>query len=256
MKLPMNELLAGRRRVYLVRHAEVSYFSDDGTPQRPDEVPLNADGRDQAKHLHDTFDGVPLDRVVTSDLGRTVETASILLGARDLHIERRAGLNEIRAGKLVDWIGEIGPSPTELAKFFTGTFRRRVRPEDRFLAGESYQEFQDRVLPTFDALLADDGWRHLLVVAHGGANRVILSHTLSSSLDSLGQLEQDAGCINIIDVDEDGGFLVRLMNFTPYEPLKNNLRLTTMESLFHNNLGAFLSLADSELRGAHEPPES
>ena len=30
-----------RRRLYLMRHAEVSYFSPHGTPVNPAEVPLN-----------------------------------------------------------------------------------------------------------------------------------------------------------------------------------------------------------------------
>ena len=37
-----------RRRLYLMRHAEVSYFSPDGKPVNPAEVPLNEEGVEQA----------------------------------------------------------------------------------------------------------------------------------------------------------------------------------------------------------------
>ena len=38
-----------RRRLYLMRHAEVSYFAEDGSPVDPREVPLNEEGIAQAK---------------------------------------------------------------------------------------------------------------------------------------------------------------------------------------------------------------
>ena len=38
-----------RRRLYLMRHAEVSYFAEDGSPVDPRDVPLNEEGIAQAK---------------------------------------------------------------------------------------------------------------------------------------------------------------------------------------------------------------
>jgi probable phosphoglycerate mutase len=72
----------------------------------------------------------------------------------------------------------------------------------------------------------------LLIVAHGGVNRAILAHVLGSGLSGFGALEQDPAAINIIDVDDAGSGLVRLVNFTPYNPLKQGWHLTTMERLF------------------------
>jgi probable phosphoglycerate mutase len=37
--------LSTRRRIYLLRHAEVAYFDEDGQPVAPDEVPLTPAGR-------------------------------------------------------------------------------------------------------------------------------------------------------------------------------------------------------------------
>ena len=39
----------GRRRIYLLRHAEVAYFDAHGRPLPPDDVPLTARGRAQAE---------------------------------------------------------------------------------------------------------------------------------------------------------------------------------------------------------------
>jgi broad specificity phosphatase PhoE len=40
--------LSTRRRIYLLRHAEVAYFDEHGQPVAPDEVPLTPTGRRQA----------------------------------------------------------------------------------------------------------------------------------------------------------------------------------------------------------------
>jgi len=73
-------------------------------------------------------------------------------------------------------------------------------------------------------------------VAHGGTNRMILSRTLGGGLDTFGRLEQDAGCINIIDLDPDGSFLLRLINYTPGSPIKAAMRLSTMERIYMSAL--------------------
>ena len=51
MSQQLRQNIEARRRVYLVRHGEVSYFDDAGTPHRPDLVPLNEEGREQAREL-------------------------------------------------------------------------------------------------------------------------------------------------------------------------------------------------------------
>ncbi len=45
----------GRRRIYLARHADVSYFNTQGAALDTRAVPLNATGRAQATELSETF---------------------------------------------------------------------------------------------------------------------------------------------------------------------------------------------------------
>jgi probable phosphoglycerate mutase len=119
---------------------------------------------------------------------------------------------------------------------FIGALDGDLGREARFLAGETFGAFQDRVLPVFRALVDSPSWKEMLIVAHGGTNRVILLHALGAGLSSLGRIEQDAGSINVIDVSADGSLLVRLMNYSPYSPLKDGLRATTMERIFLEHL--------------------
>src|SRR5260370_9601438 len=83
-----------------MRQGEVDYFGPDGKPYRPETVPLNAEGREQAAAAARELAAVPLDRVVASGLRRSVETAALAIGPRPLTAENRPDLREIETGKL------------------------------------------------------------------------------------------------------------------------------------------------------------
>ena len=214
-----------RRRLYLMRHGEVNYF-EQGRPAPPEGVHLNEQGRAQAAAAARALADVSLDRAVTSGLPRTEQTAAIVVGERALPIETAPALREIRGGRLADI------PPQELRRTFVDALTRRLSAADTFLLGESFGDFRDRVLPAFHTLIADTSWNTMLLVAHGAVNRVILADTIGLDLHGLGHLEQDAGCINLLDFDEHGYGIVRLVNYTPYNPLKHGLALTTMERYF------------------------
>ena len=210
-----------RRRIYLMRHAQVAYF-EDGEPVRPDLVPLTAEGRKQAEAAAAFLDGIRFDRVITSGLPRTLETAEIVASGAD--IESWPELREIEAGRLAD-IPE-----DQLERTFIEAWRDVVPEEVRFLGGETIGSLLDRVLPAVERLLADDEWDVVLAVLHGGVNRAIISHALTGERAMLGNLEQSPGCVNILDVGDD--WVVRAVNVSPTDPTHLGGRLRTMEELW------------------------
>jgi broad specificity phosphatase PhoE len=217
--------LPSRRRVYLMRHGDVSYFPE-GRPVPPEGVPLNDEGRAQAHAAARTLAEVPFDRAISSGLPRTDETAAIVLAERELAVEIEPGLREIRPGRLAD-------IPTgDLYRTFTEALTRPLTADDRFMLGESFGDLQARVLPAYQALVANRSWQRLLIVAHGAVNRVILGDVLGVGLESFGHLEQDPACINIFDLDEPGYGIIRLLNYTPYSVVKTGIELTSMERYF------------------------
>jgi broad specificity phosphatase PhoE len=218
-----------RRRIYLMRHGEVNYFVD-GQPVPPPEAKLNAIGKEQARAAGHVLAEISFDRVVATGLSRTMETAAIVLRAReqpaDLHIEANPGLQEIRGTRTIDL------PRAELEPLFLNSMTSSVSAENRFLNGEKYGEFAARVVPAFELLVAEQNWQHLLLVAHGAVNRAILTHILHAPIETMGHIEQDAGCINLIDIDQRGFGIVRLLNYTPENPSKQGMQLTTMERYF------------------------
>jgi broad specificity phosphatase PhoE len=210
-----------RRRIYLMRHAQVSYF-EDGRPLRPDLVPLTATGREQAHAAAELLKAIRFDRVITSGLPRTLETARIV--APDKEPESWPELREIESGRLED-IPE-----DEIEAAFVHLWRDVVPEDTPFLGGETIGSLFDRVLPAIDRLRADESWDTVLLVLHGAVNRAILSYALTGGRSMLGNIEQSPACVNVLDVGEDS--VVRAVNHTPYDPAHLGSRLTTMEELW------------------------
>ena len=210
-----------RRRLYLMRHGEVSYISEDGRLADPSQVRLTDEGREQAQAAAQAFAGINFDRVVTSGLPRTVETATIVAPA--IEAEAWSDLREIRGGRLSEIPADA------LRHEFMHAFRGVIPNETRFLRGESIGELFDRVVPALERLVATDDWDTTLAVLHGGVNRAILSYALTGEHMFLGHFEQAPGCVNVLDLGEGGEWIVRAVNVAPYDFLHQAHRQTTME---------------------------
>ncbi|RQH08614.1 histidine phosphatase family protein [Paraburkholderia dinghuensis] len=221
-----------RRRIFLMRHGDVTYFDDSGRAIDPDTVPLNKDGRAQAIAAGRAFasQAAHFDRVIVSGLRRTVETAQLVLAETGQHIDLdiEPAWQEIRGGRLATI------PPDELESAFLRAFDGIVAEDVRFLGGETIGELLDRVLPALAALRADPSWDTVLLVLHGGVNRAILSHAITAGARTFfGHLAQATGCINALDVGAaNGDWVLRTLNYSPPSPLHRDVRNTTMEMLY------------------------
>ena len=220
-------MTTARRRIYLMRHAQVRYFEGLDAEQ----VVLTEEGRRQAHTAAAALAPITFDRVVTSGLARTMETAAIV--APGIEAEVRYELREIESGEL------RGVAPEAVHELMATAFRGVVPLDTRFLGGESIDALFERVHPEVDALLADPAWDVLLLVLHGGVNRAILGHALTGARVFLGGFEQSPACINVIDVAADGSSIVRAVNHTAYDPAHVEApRTTTMEHLWEEYTAA------------------
>jgi probable phosphoglycerate mutase len=224
-----------------MRHAEVAYFSPEGRAYPPATVPLTEAGRCQAEAAGRALADVPLDRVVTSGLPRAVETAELVLGGRSLPLEACPELREIEPGRLRDLAG-AGADPEAIHAAIDRAFRTAITadltPQSRFLGGETFGALAERAWPALVRIAAESGWRHLLVVAHTVVNLVLLGRMLGAGLATLAALDQEYGCINIVDVDEAECFLVRLINGTPANWLKAGVEHNALELLYEQYLAS------------------
>lgn len=231
----MNLALPGtacRRRVYLMRHAAVSYFDTEGAPLDPRFVSLTEEGRAQARAAADMLSNIPFDAAVCSGLPRAAETARIVLGPRQLPVDEDARLKEVKAGRLREV--PAGRLEQVVAYAYDGA----AAPGAGFIGGETWAAFSARVLAAWQDFMRRPGWLHLLLVAHDAVNRVVLADITGAGLIGLNTFEQDAACVNIIDVDVENGAvqraLLRAVNISPYNLAKTDHHLTVMEKVYRS----------------------
>jgi broad specificity phosphatase PhoE len=233
-----------RRRIYLLRHGQVAYFAD-GKPLHPDDVVLTEEGRRESRVTAEALAGVTFDRVVTSGLSRTVETARIV--APGVEPEFWPELRELEPGRLADL--------EDAEDAFLRVWRGVVPEERRFLGGETIGSLLDRVLPALERLVADPDWDAALVVVHGGVIRALLSFALTGERSFLGNFEVSPASISVLDVGPKAPskatpvsgrataalppslaapdeWIVRAVNVTPYDLAHTRTRLRTMEELW------------------------
>lgn len=154
-------------RLLLVRHGQS--LANVERRIQDDDDPLTEFGRAQARavgrHLAERGD---VTHLYASPLARAYETASLVGTAIGLQPVAMPGLAEVNAGTAAGTLWEDWrvQHPEEAAKIESGSGRM----EDRWLGGESGQEFADRVLAAYDELVT----QHLgtddvvTAVSHGG----------------------------------------------------------------------------------------
>jgi broad specificity phosphatase PhoE len=220
----------GRKRVYLMRHGEVSYTRPDGQTVFSTQVPLTDEGQAQARQMRELLAPAPFDLGVHTGLARTRHTAELVLEGRGLKLEEIAQLREIEPGAIEHLSDE------RIDAEFTYGLERAAEPGAAFLpGGERFADFERRVVAAFEEFLRRPDWSTALLVAHGGTNAVILAWVTRGGLAGLPAFEQDAGCVNIIDADVvDGEILRRILravNLTPYNLAKHEHYLTVAERI-------------------------
>jgi probable phosphoglycerate mutase len=219
----------GRKRIYLMRHGEVSYRRADGRAEFSTQVHLTDEGVAQARAMRELLAEVPFDLGAHTGLARTRQTAELVLEGRGVALEEIGALREIQAGSIDHLTDE------RLDAEFTYGLERAAEPGAAFPGGETFAAFQARIVPAFEALLRRPDWTTALMVGHGGTNAVILAWVTRGGLAGLSAFEQDAGCVNIIDADVVDGEIVRRMlravNLTPYNLTKHEHYLTVAERI-------------------------
>lgn len=178
--------------IYLLRHGEIKGSEIKRFIGQTD-VGLNQKGVDQARFWQGYFADIKIDRVFSSPLSRCVETARIVTGRADPEITRVNEFGEIDLG---DWDGQtFARIKADCPQAWEARGRDLVnyRPP----GGESFADLFARVVPAFHKIARQDRGDSL-IVAHAGANRMILCDLLGKALKDLFTIDQAYGCLNII----------------------------------------------------------
>jgi alpha-ribazole phosphatase/probable phosphoglycerate mutase len=201
-----------RTRIYLVRHGQVEGYQQKRYNGQIN-VRLTELGKEQSERICVCLADVALDAIYSSDLDRSRYCARLIADDHGLVVVAEEALREINFG---DWEGRTW---LELQEAYPDDWQKRLQDLTNYQVpgGESLQDAADRIRPVIRRILQKHPNGDVALVAHGGVNRIILLDAIGAALEQAFSIEQDYGCLNIIDYLDDGLSVVRLLNGTAHQ---------------------------------------
>jgi len=193
-----------RTRVYLARHGEVV---NHGVYNGQTDVDITATGIQQMERLRDLLKKKNLSAVYSSDLLRTEKGAQIIAQPHSLRPESFPEFREMHFGR---WQGLSYPEvmeryPADIPQWMSSLEHFRIP------GGESVLDMRNRAIPKLQELIEHHRGQEFALVCHGALNRLIIAEALHLPFAHLLRIEQDYGCLNIIEYTSSWT-LVKLVN--------------------------------------------
>ena len=193
--------------LYIVRHGQTEE-NLNGIIQGHKPGELTALGIEQAKLLALRLKDQKFDAIYSSDLKRAVDTCWHVARFHDVPVSYTALLRErcsgIFEGRRREYLWE--------AEKLSGLPQVDFTPE----AGESFRDLRRRADLFLSNLQALGEQKTILIVSHGGWNRMLLGIAMNKSVEESLPIPQKNTCVNIIEYDESSGFNVNLLNCTEH----------------------------------------
>ncbi|NQT57004.1 MAG: alpha-ribazole phosphatase [Desulfobacteraceae bacterium] len=194
-------------RLYLIRHGQINGYEKFPVYGHTD-VDMTKTGNLQMEKMAERLSLTEIKAIYSSDLKRSNKGALQIARYHDVPIYSLPELREMCFG---DW---EGLTLSEIRNRFPGEMQKRQADLLHYNVpgeGESIKQFSERISNCFERILGEQKDNDFVIVAHGGVNRVILCNALGLDLVKIFNLQQDYGCLNIIDYFSDST-LVRLIN--------------------------------------------
>ncbi len=196
--------------LYIIRHGRTEGAEDRRYKGHID-VPLSEEGLAQVRALAEFLQasGTPGSHIYSSDLKRAVQTAEAIRQALGCALTIDTRLRERNFGR---W---EGMTFEEIARHWPDAFENWKSDPLRFHPpeGESTLEVKHRVMEAVQDILKAHRGKQVFIVAHGGVNRVLLCEFMGLDLRHIFRIEQDFGCINVVDIYEDGFPVIKRLNY-------------------------------------------
>lgn len=194
-------------RIYLIRHGQVEGFDSPRYNGQAD-VHLTEYGIEQYHRLKERLASENISACYTSDLTRCITGAEIICKALGTAPIAHSELRELNIGiwEGLTWLEIQSKWPEGWQARLADLVNYRV-PE-----GENLLDVEARVMPLINRIVERHRGEEVLVTAHGGVNRIVLLNAIGAPLAGMFNIEQNFGCLNIIDYYADGRATVKLLN--------------------------------------------
>jgi broad specificity phosphatase PhoE len=196
--------------ILLIRHGETAW-NREKIFRGVYDVPLNENGRAQARHLAQALASRRLNAAYSSPLSRASETAQIALEPHGLQAAVHEGLKDFNYGEWTGLKDEV-------------VARKWSREHARWLAqphqarppgGDTLQELFDRAFEAVEQIAQEHDGQTVALFAHRVVNKLLVLGMLTLPLERFPFIRQDNCCVN--EFQRSGkGYVVISLNDTSH----------------------------------------
>ena len=194
-------------KIFLVRHGEVAN-ADERCYNGHYNVNLSPEGLRQMMSVADRLKDKPIKAVYSSDLQRTVKGAKIIA---ERHSIKPIAIKELRELNYGIWEGKRLEDirnlyPDDVLDRYNNIENHRIQ------GGETLLEMKERVLSSINTIIDRHKRDNVVIVSHGGVNRIVLLWSLNMAVKDFYRIQQNYSALNIINFYDNGNSIVELMN--------------------------------------------
>lgn len=191
--------------IYLIRHGETDYNKYHKL-QGWSDIPLNENGIELAKQTAEGMKDISFDYVFSSPLDRAIKTAEIIVGDKNVTIEKDDRLKEINlaAYEGIDKSLVDNDVNHPMHNYFSnpGQYNPTDGPESFDDVKKRVDEFlNEKVIPL------EKKYQKILIVGHGCMNHCIINPILGIGNDNFRKVQLPNCAVSIISL-ENGKFSV------------------------------------------------
>lgn len=156
---------------FLMRHGETN-TNRNHIWQGSQDIPLNENGREQAREVARIVREINPEYVITSNLSRAIETGELAAHlVKDARFIIDPDLRERNCGEAE------GLTTEEISKRYGISMTMTSRELDNVPGAEPYEDFAGRVISTLEKIYNRYGETKILLVSHGGVIRTFYEET-------------------------------------------------------------------------------
>ncbi len=189
-------------QVTIIRHGETEW-NIENRMQGQKNSSLTQNGFLQAELTAKALMTRKFHKILSSDLGRAMQTAEIINNKLRLPILQNSNLRERCFGVME---GQTGVESIQNIPHIYESYKRRM-PDYKIPGGESLTEFYNRIITEFEIIAKQHDSKNVLVISHGCVLECLLYKIFDIDLSVNRNFSINNSSINTIAIDNNKWFL-------------------------------------------------
>jgi broad specificity phosphatase PhoE len=204
-------------KIYLIRHGETDFNKTDKDWGQNKEESLNDWGFLQTDKLAEVLKDIKIDKLVSSDLKRAMQTSEILSKKLNLKIILDNRLQEYEPG-------EVNPSSDKWIEKYKQMLESGISKYDiRPFGGENIWDLIKRTKSFLEDLEKEKGV--IAIITHSGVNAALINLSQRREKNDFINIKQDNTCINLLEFLNGKWEVITINDSSHTDEIKPNKKL-------------------------------